>query len=1635
MTTDDRRPHADASTPRSAAVSPLASDTRVPRQLVEELVHAWNRDARMLGDRPSAGVLLAHAGEAAEFGAHDPRRARDLYERSAAHPDCDARAFAGIRRIARDAGDAGEAARAWGAEVAAAGERADQAVIASVAYALARVRRGDAPEDALASLRSTRALVARAAPEVALLWRGVVADVMVMAGRVADALKLRQQRWNESRADDGVEPTALAHDALVVAMLAARAADDALAARWEQVALEQGGGPAAVDRLVRRAHDAGDLATVEALLADATPDEDDPDRRGDLLYTLGHARAALGDRSGALGALAEAARCGVSAPAAAHTFLGLARASHGSVVAGEFVDALGATLDFAAAGAERADVLVQMAQRFDAELGMTDTALDLAREALSELPAFRPAIRLLGTIFRREAMWPDLAELGEHELGLESDPAESIRLHERLADIYLEDLSDPAKAEAHLRAALALAPHLPAVRRLARLLAEQHRFADLVAHLEASVPRVPSPRERAYMLEQAAEVCEARLRDFERAIRHYRALMELREATGGATSSLARLLSQTGRWKELLELNERELAGAPRDVTSRVALFCRSAEIARRHLGDVSLAEEYFRRALEEDPACDEALRGLGGLLSAQQRWDDLVHVTEREMAASRSVAHRARCLRQLGSLHAVRLRAPADAARCFEELARIDASAEDEALVWLERLAHATDDPAAVLQVLERRLARAESEADPASRARIAFRIAETLEWRLREPARAFGFYVDALGEALPAGVLALGALDRLWRAEGVDEAARAAAVEGADLLAEHEERRIRVAALRLVASRAEGERARDAWRALHGEDTTDPVAAAVCALNALQAGDLAAAESAFAGAPAGVGAVARAHLAALDGGASPAETEVEELVLRGVLARERGERSGFDGAHERDLFARIGEGRVTLADLRDAGESETGLRLAALAAAAIGEHAVARERWSALADGVSDPMRSTRLRVDYATQAWVPTEERWRWLRDAAALHCWDPPLRDELHAEFRAAGDLEGLDVALAEALSLSDADSERASDLARQRATCLELLGRRDEAIDALRFCAVHTPGDAEVALEKARLETLVDRIDDARATLEDSLAEGVSGAARLQVLGRLADLHQMHGGSRERAVEVLEEAWQVSEGAREWGIRLASAHATFGDAARCVALLQELLPRLPAEADIRHWQLLSRVYATRLDRRDDAEEVLWVVFLAHPGRRAALAGLEDFYRRYSGAATFADRLADALAARHVEVDATTAAELWTYVGELNLTVLRRFAESERAYAEARRVGGDTPGLLLREARAVAGQSGRARQAARLVVSGVEIAAPDVAFWDDAAHDLEGLFRKLGDTSRMRVAEQLRRALGAPIEASGEWLKRDPTRSLDAASAWSLLGRGLLDDAERAVLGAAAPLAEKVLARIGSRHPVTRARKLRAGEARTLEGFAQASAAWLGIGPLRLADDGTGTFHDGGVVGVPLDRVGADHPVRARFWAGYAAGLAFSGMGAWSWTDDFGARELLRAVASRMLGASTPVSEQMGAEVASLLLTGARRAAAGALRDHPEVADAAGTGWASTAVRLADRAGLVFCGDLAVAIEEILVAGGWQGDLAEPRTREQVLTDTRTSTLIRWALSDAHFLARYESGIAPRPSLFD
>lgn len=1618
---------------RSRGESPT-TDGQTPRHFLEPLARIFERDAHLTSDTEGSGTLLATSAEIVEFGLVDMTRALDLHRRASQHMDADPRAFAGIRRHARGNHDI-ETLRASYVEQFERARCVEDKMLAACGLTMLRMRRGEDSHSVLEFLETNSSLTEACSRETRALYGSLLEDALLRNGRASDAVAERVRRFTEFN-EGARQPAAdVADGALAVASLheSLGVAPDA-SLTWYETAFDAQPSAEALRPLLRRVYREEAWDVAESLLSDMIERGEDDDLRTSCRYQLGMLRAfRRGDRAGALQSLGEAMKSGRAAPLAATAFLAIARTSHNSVLPDEFVDALSARLDFAASPVERADLLTQMALRFDQQLEMPEAAIEMAREALDCCPTWIPAMRCLSDVYARDGHWDQFVELQLMLLEQQTDPEDQARIHARLAAAYQDELLEHEQAERHLLAALSHGTDAAVARRLAQLYSTQFRWEELHRHLMNSAENAETVREKTYFTEEAAEVAEHRLRNSDLAIDSYLALLELDTSNATAMSSLDRLYRQTERWEDLLRLNEHELGLLADEVgakSARLSLLCRCAHLAIGKCSDMQRAEQYLAEALDLDATYGEALRAMGTLLKRQGRWVELIEMTETQLKSVTTDTAKARCLRHLGEIYATHTSEPKKAISWFRALADLNEEHAEEARIWLERLYEAAGMPEARLDILRERQQAAK---EPTARARLAYRIAELLDWELKRPTEAFSEYMNTFSDELCVEE-SLRALTRLWDSNGVTRREHLVAIRTVQDAASRMSERHRRSALTFVAEQGHGilddDATRAVWSTVAREWPDDLKGGEFLAALALRDGDVELAEEVRARRPAGQVEAARARWAHMDRCLNAPVWEHQYAVprqLAGMLSREQGGCEDFDSADDRQRFASIRRGEIVLDALRGDQRTESASRLSIMAAREMGENVALRNEWQNLIRTFSDNRRSLRAWLDLCEEDSASSPERSQWLREAEQLGCFDHPMREALYTAFQSNGDIEGFADAVERHLRSSNVEGEKAARLALRKGHALDHLGRREQALESMRFANIHAPAMTEAAIEKARLETLLDKVGDARQTLEDVLDAGASGRERLEVLGRLADLHLMDGGEHTRAIRALEDAWELSGRNRDWTVRLATAHATYGDAARAVSLLEDVLGDEPVESELRQWHLLIRLQEGALGQPEAAEETLWKVFKAFPAKTKNLEALYNHYRKRSGAPRFAARLRDLLIDDELELDDEKKAALWCYVGELFYSVLHALPEAEYAYEAASRIDGGLARTSLKLARCISGQGRREREAIQLARKALMAGDATIETWKQVGEVIETTYAQLEDGARHQVAKQLLKLSGvdsSPVEKPSKM----PAVQLTEDRVWELVGHGLMDSRDRYVLQASAALAEKVLLSRSQR-------RVRGGEkldTEATEFFMESldRTCWsldTETPQVQHADSARGIVAAENAYLLDASRVSEDSPLAAQFWSGVAAGVAFSEMGPYLMVEDADILELLRSVAVKSMNYEFPEHALYVDDVSGFFTGPQRRPVVMALKDVPEFFETTRGGWKDSLVSFCDRMGLVACGNLDVAASEILRATADTDVDAAHSPRIQRLAD--------YALSDAFYVARYELGMGRRPVLMD
>lgn len=1628
-----------ASGPRSVSSHrAVPSDRFHAREFLSQLYKLAARDADLLQDPDRISDRWLAASEIAEFGLNDPDIGEQAALVAAAAPQVDGRVFSTLRRVARASANA-EALQAAYSRDATQSRAPEDRLMARIGEVLLALRNGADVKEQAGILGRLASEAQNTESELAALWRSISEDALVAFGKPDLATEIRVGRWEPWQNDASVTPEDRAALALTTAALAEHAGlaeSDILS--WYNTAFELDPSLVAARPIFRWAWKQGQYRILAQMLESIAERSDEADERASAYYQLGMLRAHIeNDIEKGLAALSQSAATGMASGLGASAFLSLARSSHGSAVPDEVVDALTARLEFAASGMESADLLTQMAERFDAELQFPDVAEEMATAALVECPHWTPALRLLGHIYSRDGHWEKLVDLHARQLVVERDPDEIRKLHERIAEVAHEQLHKIPFAETHLVEALRHGWRAPTAQRLATIYRELGRWEEFFQLQVRAAMEAPVRGEKLRLLEEAAEVAEEHLHDVERSISAWSQALEVDPGYSTALAALERIFVKYHRWEELLRLCEHELAlvGQHND-SARLTLLVRCAAISRDRLANHHASEDFYRRALRIDPLYDDALRGLGSILKEQGRWHDLIAMTEQEHEGALSPERRAKCLRQIGELYVRQLNDLEAGLGAYRRLGALGAEWHEEALLWLERLYEATGDDRRLLQVMR---GRRELAKDESGQAKLSFRIAELLEWRSRKYPEALQEYVAALPELSVASEV-VAAMERcLVLGEVSASDASDALVSLTDYLPSLPPETCR-AALDLLVAQArkagDDEAAEALLLGIRERWGDDRLVAEQLALRALQQKDWSAAEEFRSTAVKGPIDAMRTVWRDLDG-EGLVDDEQFDAVGDGWLSqwtrREMGETGTYNGADDRELLMLIQRSEISLGELVEPENTWISRSLAIFAARTLHDPQGLQAGIEALAKQAHEPLLQMRIWLDAAGEGVISPELRRTWLRRAAETGNFGHPMREDVYRALHTTGDEEGLVIALRNHVESGVPQEDELAQLALRLGRALEGHGRRDEAVAALRLATVHSPANATIALEKSRVEALAGDLHEARTTLEAVLAAGCDDSHKLDIYLRLADLHMLDGGDRQRLLQALEEAFVLSKRAPELGLRLSETHLLHGDAERGASLLSSLLQPEIIEDELRYWSLLGRTYALRLQKTEKAEALLWRCFDAFPERNELLNQIEEVASRTGRTAQYAQMLRARLESEDLAISTARRSALWMTLGTFQLDTLSRPEEAEHSFKAAVDAGANRGQAQLQRARAVSMQQGRAIDAATLIVDAVNSKDFDVRNLPDVVTELDRLYVEGQDTSRLRTVRQIRKMFGHNTPEVGLAERRDVDAPLDQEAFFQEIGAKLLSARERFVLGECSALALRVFGKKFEALQKIEQTRYRMENYGYFDQHLRAACALLQVEVPRLTVAVNGvsvmTF-DGQNYYVPASRIVDGQPAAARYWAGWIAASVASKLGVYSQLKDDDIRQLLSAIAHRA-GHGDTDPKQLGLvdEIGGMLNLSARRTAETAYRAAPEVFASAGEGRATAIRAIADRFAAAFSDHPGVAIYEAARASG-SSSQSELLVASDLRNTPRVKMLVRFLLSEHYLRVRETLGIGPR-----
>jgi golgin subfamily B member 1 len=432
-------------------------------------------------------------------------------------------------------------------------------------------------------------------------------------------------------------------------------------------------------------------------------------------------------------------------------------------------DRLAALLEREAAAqgdpAARMDILRRVAQLHREKLGNAKRAIDVYREILRGDPHDAVSMRALVEIYEREGDFAGLANALREQIELTTSKQERVGLLRRVLVIYDERTGDLVQGQWAAGEILQAVPgDRDTLTRLERILERAGQPADLVRVLDLHAKHAANPDEKLQLYRRIAEILYSKLQDPTGAAARLEEVVHLDPDDAKALAGLEQIYSALGRHQDLARILDMEVERVVADAAAQAEYLRHLARLVEGSLQDVPRARKAWEQLSDLLPTDAEALEALARLYGAENDWQMLVRILDRQAPLATEPGRAVELALQRAQIFDEKLRDVDSAAEALERLiAEIDPR-NVEAHARLRHYYEQDEDWPKVVKIAERQLGLTD---DRAERARRSMELAALITDRLGDDRKAIAIYERVL-EMDPEDLTALQAVSGLYGKTG---------------------------------------------------------------------------------------------------------------------------------------------------------------------------------------------------------------------------------------------------------------------------------------------------------------------------------------------------------------------------------------------------------------------------------------------------------------------------------------------------------------------------------------------------------------------------------------------------------------------------------------------------------------------------------------------------------------------------------------------------------------------------------------------------------------------------------------------------------------------------------------------------
>jgi tetratricopeptide (TPR) repeat protein len=337
---------------------------------------------------------------------------------------------------------------------------------------------------------------------------------------------------------------------------------------------------------------------------------------------------------------------------------------------------------------------------YSEKVARPDLGLPCFQAVLQLDPANEGALAGMTLVYRRAQQWNELGQVLLRRADRAPTPERARQYRAEVADLLETKLSDAGRARDLYEQIILEDPgHDAACDALSRIYQSLNDVEGLAKILEKRSEALRGEA-RVEAMCRVAELYEDQLNNLPEALRRYELALEADPRALTALRGVDRILNRQGRYGELLEILERQLAIAatPRQ---KINLLERMAGIQDEEFLDHVKSAETLERILAIDPTHLGSLVSLLRHYRALDRWEDVVSGYEKQLKLVTEDKARVDALLALGRVLVEQVGSPQRAKTVYERVLEIDPN-HAGALESLANVRVATGDAEAAITAVE---------------------------------------------------------------------------------------------------------------------------------------------------------------------------------------------------------------------------------------------------------------------------------------------------------------------------------------------------------------------------------------------------------------------------------------------------------------------------------------------------------------------------------------------------------------------------------------------------------------------------------------------------------------------------------------------------------------------------------------------------------------------------------------------------------------------------------------------------------------------------------------------------------------------------------------------------------------------